>query len=205
MSRQPSSDSTPRRRIGGQLARVAAAATLAACGLAVLSGCSKSDGSTVETPVSAMAPPTATAKRVHLVDNLASLASVSGAMETADDASAVDGKCLRIKLGEGKTPETAGSATFTVNIPEAKTAKIWLRCYWSGTCSNSLMLKVPGFPDQIVGEDETYGAWHWVEGPTFPLPAGDLVLTLAQREDDIKVDQVVITANTRFRPMGIEK
>jgi hypothetical protein len=92
-----------------------------------------------------------------------------------------------------------------VDVPSDKTVQVWVRCYWTGTCANSLTLQIPGYPDHIIGEDGTYNAWHWLSSPARPLTAGPQTITILQREDDIRIDQIMVTSNSRVKPMGIEQ
>ena len=95
--------------------------------------------------------------------------------------------------------------TIRTDLPSEEKAHFWLRTYWTGSCSNSLSMKLGSSPKILVGEDGTYKQWHWVRGPVMPLPAGTHSVVFTAREDDIRVDQVLVTSDKRYVPMGIEE
>jgi hypothetical protein len=115
------------------------------------------------------------------------------------------GKCLMVPPGLAKAKKLDGELRFTLDLPSEDKAHFWLRVYWTGSCSNSLNMELGERPKMLVGEDGTYKQWHWVRGPTLPLPAGSHPIVITAREDDIRVDQILVTADKRYVPMGIEE
>jgi hypothetical protein len=115
------------------------------------------------------------------------------------------GKCLMVPPGLAKAKKLDGELTFTLDLPSEELASFWMRVYWTGSCSNSLSMKLGPRPKMLVGEDGTYKQWHWVRGPTLPMPAGRHPVVITAREDDIRVDQVLVTSDKRYVPMGIEE
>jgi hypothetical protein len=130
----------------------------------------------------------------------------------ATEAETSGGKCVRLPV-IGKDEKTAawldpkaaaGMVTLTVDVPRAGKAWVWFRTYWRGGCSNSFHLQYPG-GKRTVGEDGTYGCWHWVKGPVgIPLAAGPQAFVISVREDDIGLDQMIVTTDPEFVPQGIE-
>lgn len=194
-----------RSRFTRQLTAFAGVACLAGT-LVLATGCTRESEAAVTTtdagPEAAGA--TVPAGPLRIVSETEN-ASITGALQVVDFEGASDGKCLYIALGDGATDETKGRWEMTVEVPEAKTVDVWLRCYWTGTCANSVTLEVPGFEPFIIGEDGTYNEWHWVKGPQLPLDAGSHTITFVQREDDVRFDQVFLSSNSRVKPVGIEK
>ena len=121
------------------------------------------------------------------------------------------GTYLEIPEGAGNPPKRdAGKAVFKLDIPEDGLYTLWCRVWWEGECSNSFTV---GFDDQpafLFGEDATYKAWHWVKYPvsrTVPhvkLAKGPHTLTFKNREDGVRLDQVLLSADKRFVPVDIE-
>ena len=63
----------------------------------------------------------------------------------------------------------------------------------------------------LFGEDATYKTWHWVKYPVsrtvkpLNLTEGKHTLTFFNREDGVRLDQILLSADKRFVPMDIEK
>jgi hypothetical protein len=57
-------------------------------------------------------------------------------------------------------------------------------------------------------EDSTYKTWHWVHSPPrlpqLALPAGPCTLTVQNREDGVRIDQLLLTTDRRYIPVDIE-
>ena len=131
-------------------------------------------------------------------------------VKPVDDASG--GAYLEIPEKSGNPPDlNAGKAVLAVDVSEDGSYFFWLRAYWEGECSNSLQVRIDDRPPFVVGEDGTYHTWHWVKYPmsrltTLPaLSRGRHTLTLLNREDGVRMDQILLTTDKRFVPVGIEK
>ncbi len=121
------------------------------------------------------------------------------------------GAYLEIPEGAGNPPKReAGLAVFAVDVPADGSYVLWCRVWWEGECSNSFTV---GFDDQpafLFGEDATYKAWHWVKYPVsrtaapIKLTQGPHTLTFKNREDGVRLDQVLLSADKRFVPVDIE-
>ncbi len=121
------------------------------------------------------------------------------------------GACLEIPEGAGNPPKLeAGKAVFSVEVPEDGQFTLWCRVWWEGECSNSFTV---GFDDQpafLFGEDATYKAWHWVKYPVsrtvapLKLAKGKHSLVFRNREDGVRLDQILLSADKRFVPVDIE-
>jgi hypothetical protein len=122
----------------------------------------------------------------------------------------VEGKEIKITgKPEGiKDPAPAewGGVVFTVKIPKPMRVKICLRTIWEDGCGNSIYLKTAGMERPVlVGDDGTYGVWHWVSTKSeITLPAGEQQVVLVNREDGVKIDQVLITGDANYEPQEIE-
>ncbi len=143
----------------------------------------------------------------HIILEAEEVTGVSPPAYIADETEVSKGKCIRIPLRDkGKEPEApVVELKIDVTVPVEREVHFWFRTYWTGSCSNSILLRVPGLPEQIVGEDGTYNHWHWVKGPSLKLPQGKQTITIKQREDDIGIDQIVVTSNAAFVPVDIEE
>ena len=122
----------------------------------------------------------------------------------------VDGKEVKI-MGkpEGvKDPAPAewGGVVFTVKVSKPMRVKICLRAMWEDGCGNSIYLKTAGMErPMMLGDDGTYKAWHWVSTRNeIILPAGEQKIVLVNREDGVRIDQVLITGDAGYVPQDIE-
>lgn len=105
-------------------------------------------------------------------------------------------------LPSGQLPETPPlSYSFSVN--KQGIYRTWFRTWWRDGCSNSIALRVNESPLALVGNDGTYGAWHWVSGPDFTLEPGGHQLFLAPREGGVRIDQIILSKHSAFYPAGI--
>ncbi len=140
----------------------------------------------------------------HLVVEAES-GAVGGTFAVTEEDNTGGGKCIRIPTLPKDFKGERGRAVFTVDLPAARPAYIWLRAHWGGTCANSVHLQLPVGPQRIVGEDATYRAWHWVKGPQgVELPAGKVEIRIDQREDTLGIDQILITSDKEYVPQGVE-
>ncbi|MBO7655188.1 MAG: hypothetical protein J6U40_09730 [Kiritimatiellae bacterium] len=122
------------------------------------------------------------------------------------------GPYLEIPEGVGNPPKrNEGKAVFTVEIPKEGAYTLWCRCWWNGECSNSFSVSLDDQPVFLFGEDATYKTWHWVKYPVsrtvkpLNLTEGKHTLTFFNREDGVRLDQILLSADKRFVPMDIEK
>ena len=121
------------------------------------------------------------------------------------------GTYLEIPEGAGNPPKvTAGKAVFSFEVPEDGQFTLWCRVWWEGECSNSFTVGFDEQPAFLFGENATYKTWHWVKypvsrtAPPIQLAKGQRRLVFHNREDGVRLDQIVLTTNRRFVPVGIE-
>ncbi|MFT5123092.1 MAG: hypothetical protein ACI97B_001724 [Verrucomicrobiales bacterium] len=172
----------------------------------LLVGCKPATPPQAAPPIDGSTAP-APAPRFHLLLEAEDLGEVTAPFEIEEQQPELvsGGKCLLVPPGLAKAKKLDGRLSFDLDLPSDEKAHFWLRVYWTGSCSNSLNMKLGDLPKILVGEDGTYKQWHWVRGPTLPLPAGTHPIVITAREDDIRVDQILVTADKRYVPMGIEE
>lgn len=112
------------------------------------------------------------------------------------------GKCLWIPEGAGKPPDVLGRSVFEFAVKKTAEYTIWLRTNWEDGCSNSVHAVVNDQAPYIVGEDGTYGYWKWRKGPCIRLKKGIHRLELRNREDGVRIDQILITPDSTYQPSG---
>jgi len=118
------------------------------------------------------------------------------------------GAYAALPQGSGNPPEvTKGKLVYEVEIAEEGVYVLWLRAYWDDSCGNSVSVQIDEHPVFMV-EDSTYKTWHWVKSPPrlnqLRLSAGKIRLSLLNREDGVRVDQILLTRSSRYVPVDIE-
>jgi hypothetical protein len=121
------------------------------------------------------------------------------------------GPYLEIPEGAGNPPKVEkGKAVYSLDIPADADYVLWARVYWDDECGNSFTVAVGDQPGFVFGEDATYKAWHWVKYPVsrtakpIRLTKGKHSLTFHNREDGVRVDQILLTTDRRSVPVDIE-
>ena len=117
-----------------------------------------------------------------------------------EDVTAARGAALVIE--EGRSSQTlVGQVQFPVEAPSRGRYFAWVHVRWNDSCGNSLGLGFAESPKTFVAQDSLYGAWHWVRGGEFELESGPHTLALAEREDGVAVDQLLLTRDDAFAPV----
>jgi hypothetical protein len=117
------------------------------------------------------------------------------------------GQAIEVPEGAGKPPEVGGDASFTFAVQKGGTYTLWCRVWWMDGCGNSFTLSIDDGPAFAFGGDGVYKKWHWVKGPAKPviqLTPGTHTLKVANREDGVMLDQVLLVQERRYVPVDIE-
>ncbi len=133
-----------------------------------------------------------------------SAVSIKPPMEITDDEGASGGRCVELKEGMGAAifGQGGGEAVYEIPFPEPGRYVVWARVYWTNGCGNSFFMK---FGDDLIhfGEDSIFEEWHWV---SLQIPeveaAGVMRLGIVNREDGVKIDNLLVTADLYFVPHG---
>ncbi len=172
----------------------------------LIGGCGSEDAAVDGTPTRAAITPPPPPQTLRLVHEAEAMSGLQAPMMVSEEAGTSGGNVVRIPAGLDKNAPLTGRFTIPVELASDQQVTIWMRVHWSGTCANSVTLKAPGMPEMIVGEDGTYGSWHWVKVPNIlPLKQGTVELVVGQREEDIGIDQILITSDADYVPQGIEE
>ena len=125
-------------------------------------------------------------------------------------AGASGGKYLEIPKGAGHPPQLQqGEARLAFTIADAGDYTLWCRVYWLSECNSSFTMAIDGTLPFTFGKDATYDVWHWVKAPPrlkqLTLAKGPHVLTIRNRQDGVKLDQVLFVLDKRYVPVGVEE
>ena len=143
----------------------------------------------------AAAPPAQNVLVLHLAD----AKRVKPPFVHIKDPTAARGAAVAVPPKAGKWP---GALALPFDLPRAGVYNLWLRAYWGtdkqDACSNSVTFQLnERFP--VTAQDGTYRIWHWVQirmpgrhQGAVKLAAGRHIFILRNREDGIKIDQVLL-------------
>lgn len=127
-----------------------------------------------------------------------------------DPKGASESAFLEVTQGSGNPPKvTGGEATYEFTLKESGTYFLWCRVWWLDECGNSLTMTLNDGRPFTFGNDAVYKSWHWVKAPRrvpdLRMEAGTQKLMIQNREDGVRIDQVLITKDRRFVPVGVEQ
>lgn len=122
-------------------------------------------------------------------------------------AGASGGYALAVPEGAGSSeafrPGEEGRVRFAVPATAGGDIELWLRVFWNGNCSNSLLARGRPGGQLATVTDNRMRAWHWVRVPEAALGASLAALELENREDGIWVDQLCLRPRGSSPPAGI--
>jgi hypothetical protein len=138
------------------------------------------------------------------------------AVRLAPDPRASMGRCIEIVEGAGKPSsgskkKTLGYARYVFEVKKPGIYHLWGRKFWRDGCGNSFTIKMDEMPDMTFGGDGTYERWTWIRlniPNGFELEPGEHVLLVKNREDGVKLDQILLTnvhPDEGGVPQGIEE
>ncbi|ARA92159.1 hypothetical protein AWN76_002545 [Rhodothermaceae bacterium RA] len=130
-----------------------------------------------------------------------------------EDPGATGGQFIEVGTGHNsrETPPETGRAIYPFTVLEAGTYQLWGRVQAPDGSGDSFWVRVDGerwVPWNGIVQSET---WSWVpvyhqeevqQPMHFNLTAGPHTLEVAYREDDTKLDRLLITNDVSFTPSG---
>ncbi len=133
----------------------------------------------------------------------AQAAKLPAAWEIVEEPEAAGGRALHAP-DRGHNPLVASDAAdYAFKLARPGEFRLWLRAWWRDGCGNSAAAAPDAQTFALIGNDGTYGAWHWVPGPTYQLAAGEHVLRVAPRENGASLDQILLVDDLDFYPSGL--
>jgi hypothetical protein len=125
-------------------------------------------------------------------------------MVIASDSQASGGRFVQVPQGRGDNYNDTsfggpGEVRFTISIPSSGTRALWARVQAPDGLSNSSYVTMNG---KLVSEwhvpEST--AWKWNKVTNVSLSAGTVNLSFRQREDGMKLDQIILASDLNFTP-----
>jgi hypothetical protein len=126
---------------------------------------------------------------------------ISAPAEVQSSAQAFAGAYVRLQPGtsSGSTGNPAGSWDYGLNLPAPATYYFWYRLYAPNGSSSRWFESVNGGSYAAIDPTAT-GAWEWVQGRSYGLPAGPAQLSLGGGDAQARVDRILVTNDASFRP-----
>ena len=117
---------------------------------------------------------------------------------------------LEIPKGAGKPPLVkGGEASYSFQAGDEGDYVLWCRVWWTDECGNSFTMRIDDTAPFSFGQDSTFKCWHWVKTPLrlkqMHLAKGQHSLRVSNREDGVRLDQILLTKNPKYVPVDIEK
>jgi lysophospholipase L1-like esterase len=135
----------------------------------------------------------------------------SGVLEspitTGDDSEASGGQFIHGTSGDAEV----GSAEYTFQIAEAGIYVIWGRCYALSQIEDSFFIQVDGNANLLWKLNQTYNIWKWQivnddeDEQDFYLDVGQHTLKVIKRENNARLDKIIITKDLAYEPVGKEE
>jgi len=128
-------------------------------------------------------------------------------MTTGDDSEASGGQYIHGTSGAAEE----GSAEYTFQIAEAGIYVIWGRCYALSLIEDSFIIQVDGNDKLVWKLNQNYNTWLWQkvnddeDEQDFYLDVGQHTLKVIKRENNARLDKMLITKDPLYQPEGKEE
>ncbi len=129
-------------------------------------------------------------------------------MQLGNDPNASGGMYIYAPTGD----PYQGSAEYTFNVAQAGNYVIWARIYAPSGAENSMFFVVDGAADTASFDfGKPYGTWRWMKVAdkttgvvNVNFSAGQHTITVLKREDNSRLDKLIVTSDQGFVPSGFE-
>ena len=136
--------------------------------------------------------------------------AVVGGMEVAADPAASGGKYIWAPGEAGAHGQADGMACYRLTVPRGGRWRLWGRVQTPTPQDDSFYVSVRqrgrALLDRADWHVGVHRQWEWVlfapdkKAPGLDLPAGDLVLEIAPREDAARLDKLFLTLDQKAQP-----
>lgn len=148
------------------------------------------------------------AEDMEIISEPMALVDAAKASDKAVKGASED-KYLEISQGKGNPPKvTTGEAAFIFDVQMEGRYYLWCRVWWDDECGNSFTMRIDDALPFSFGEDATYNCWHWVRAlkglKQLDLSKGKHKLTIHNREDGVRLDQILFVMDKNYVPVAVE-
>ena len=122
------------------------------------------------------------------------------------------GLCVEApELSAEKEENIGGGVSLSFKVNHEGEYYVWARVFWQHSCANSLTISAEA-SQPLDLTSGTYAEWHWLqlqkapgEPAQFKLAPGRHSVSIGNREDGSRIDQLLLTNDEKYVPVGIEK
>jgi hypothetical protein len=118
------------------------------------------------------------------------------------DASNHAGIAIYEGSGTGWRGEAGGNAIYTFDLPVKGIYNLWARTRWSDGCGNAFFASINKQKRLLLGNDSVFHEWHWIKLSNLKMNRGINHLEIANREDGVELDKLLLTNDSSFQPRG---
>ena len=97
---------------------------------------------------------------------------------------------------------------FAFEVDKNERYALWCRVWWTDECGNSFFMTIDDTPVFTFGQDGVYKRWHWIRASKrlkqMVLTKGEHSLQIKIRETGVRLDQILLTRDPKYVPVGIE-
>ena len=126
-------------------------------------------------------------------------------IQVYENPDASGGKYVMTPEPPNENLATGGQVEFKLNMAETAKYNLWLRVEFDDSCDNSLFAKVgDGAPIEVT--NNTFKVWQWIKAGRIPfeLKSGPVALIVGSRENGSRLDEMLLTQNLKYVPVGVE-
>jgi hypothetical protein len=118
-------------------------------------------------------------------------------MQKTERADATGEAVILVPVGAGRGEKDGkalanGSATYKIAVRQDGKYRLRARVFWKNTSNNSLFFAWDNAEPQILGNDEEYNKWHWIETKPQTLKAGEHTLVIRNRDENSVLDCMTV-------------
>ncbi len=92
--------------------------------------------------------------------------------------------------------------SYKFNIRSSGKYFIWLRTLWAGGCNNTFKISLDKSKKIIIGNDNLFDKWHWIQQCEYELTRGEHGVTVYNEESRTGLDKILLTSNPYYVPSG---
>jgi len=125
-------------------------------------------------------------------------AQLTSPMTAVARSDAASGFVIVAPVGSGRGEKGGkvldnGYATYKVNVPKDGDYRVNARVFWKNGDCNSFFYGWDDGKPKLLGNDDEYGRWHWIETEAKRLKAGAHTLVIRNREEGSILDCMTVT------------
>jgi hypothetical protein len=110
---------------------------------------------------------------------------------------AAGGAVIAIPFGSGRGEKGGkaidnGYATYEITIPKDGKYRLNARVFWRNGDKNSFYYAWDDGEPKLLGNDDVFGKWHWIQTEPKRLKAGAHTLRIRNREEDSVLDCMTV-------------